>query len=263
MQLAFAARLTRLQPAADEVPRSQAAAQPPARPAAPTNLSSPTPGAEAPATSGEAPRGDPVAAGIPIRTARAATSPAPEAKAPEPAAQSDGPGHSETLGVAPHPEMPAARHNSSPAPAEPHRPATALPPEIAPLQPAARNIRVQVSSEEHRVEVRLSERGGEVRVAVRTPDSQLAGALRDQLPALSARLEQSGFRAETWLPANAQRFDSSSEPVSAPPAPHSHEREPGNREQHEPPHHRAPEPENQTGGDSPPQEFSWLFSSLR
>lgn len=261
MQLAFAARLTRLQAAADEVPRSQAAAQPPARPAAPTILSPATPGAEAPATSGEAPRGDPVPAGIPIRTARAATSPAPAAKAAEPAAQSNEPAHSETLGVAPHLEMPAARHSPAPAAAEPHRPAAALPPEIAPLQPAARNIRVQVSSEEHRVEVRLSERGGEVRVAVRTPDSQLAGALRDQLPALSARLEQSGLRAETWHP--AQHFDFSGEPVSAPPAPHSHERGTGNREQHEPPRHRAPEPETQTGGDSPPQEFSWLFSSLR
>ena len=55
---------------------------------------------------------------------------------------------------------------------------------------------LQVTGGDQRVDVRLTERAGEVQVSVRTPDSQLAGALRDDLAALSARLEQSGFRAE-------------------------------------------------------------------
>jgi hypothetical protein len=37
-----------------------------------------------------------------------------------------------------------------------------------------------------------------LRVAVRTPDTRLAGQLNDHLPALSSRLEQTGYRAEAW-----------------------------------------------------------------
>jgi hypothetical protein len=48
------------------------------------------------------------------------------------------------------------------------------------------------------VEVRVLDRGGEVRVTVHTPDERLAGDLREHLPSLSSRLEQSGLRAETW-----------------------------------------------------------------
>jgi hypothetical protein len=67
---------------------------------------------------------------------------------------------------------------------------------------AARNIQLDVNGGNGRVEVRLTERGGEVEVAVRTPDARLAGALREDLPALSSRLAESGFRAETWHPAS-------------------------------------------------------------
>ncbi len=64
----------------------------------------------------------------------------------------------------------------------------------------ARDIRLQINAGEQRVEIRLSDRGGDIQVAVRTPDSRLAGDLRDNLPALTVRLEQTGFRAETWHP---------------------------------------------------------------
>ncbi len=35
-------------------------------------------------------------------------------------------------------------------------------------------------------------------MAVRTPDSQLAASLRQDLPALVGRLEESGYHTETW-----------------------------------------------------------------
>src|SRR5208283_2126340 len=56
-----------------------------------------------------------------------------------------------------------------------------------------------------RAAVRLVERGGEVHVAVRTSDAGLAADLRQGLPALAAKLEQNGFRTETWHPGAAQR----------------------------------------------------------
>jgi hypothetical protein len=57
-------------------------------------------------------------------------------------------------------------------------------------QPGAQNVDVQVS-----------QRAGEVHVAVRTSDSDLAHGLRQGLPELTGRLETSGYRAETWRPA--------------------------------------------------------------
>jgi hypothetical protein len=84
------------------------------------------------------------------------------------------------------------------------RPSEILPPE-PPADPkpqgAIRDIKLQVASgPQQRVEVRLTERAGEVQVAVRTPDPHLAGTLRENLPTLSTRLADSGFRAETWHP---------------------------------------------------------------
>jgi hypothetical protein len=73
--------------------------------------------------------------------------------------------------------------------------------------PAARDIRLEVNGGERRVEVRLTERAGEVRVAVRTPDDRLAIDLKENLPALSSRLEQAGYRAEMWHGDSLQRLD--------------------------------------------------------
>jgi len=55
-----------------------------------------------------------------------------------------------------------------------------------------------------RVQVRVVERAGEVKVAVHTPDAQLSQALRDRLGELVQRLEQTGYRTETWNPAEAR-----------------------------------------------------------
>lgn len=50
------------------------------------------------------------------------------------------------------------------------------------------------------VEVRVLERAGEVRLSVRTPDTELASSLRQQLGDLVGRLEQTGYQTQTWRP---------------------------------------------------------------
>jgi hypothetical protein len=110
--------------------------------------------------------------------------------------------------MAPHNETPStpARTIEEPAPVmEPSRVDTA--PEPPKAGTPAREIRIELAGGEKRVEVKLSDRGGEVRVAVRTPDVHLAERLRDNLPALSSRLTESGFRTETWHPGPATSID--------------------------------------------------------
>jgi hypothetical protein len=111
------------------------------------------------------------------------------------------------------------------------------------------------------VDVRLIERSGEVRVAVRTPDAQLAGDLRANLSTLATRLEQSGFRAETWHPAI---FHESRRYVEAtlPPANSSHNQD-GSQQGGQ----RQPEPRQQRhstahAAKSQQKEFRWFISQL-
>jgi hypothetical protein len=147
-------------------------------------------------------------------------------------------------------EMPRAQFVDSP-PEPTHPPA------------AAREIRVQVDGLQ-RVELRMVERGGEVHVAVRTPDSRLAGSLREDLPVLSARLEQTGLRAAAWhtgssagerqpaLTSNAgagsgERQDASTSDDG---------RRQQGRQDSKPQQQNAPRKEQR-------KDFQWLFTSLR
>lgn len=50
------------------------------------------------------------------------------------------------------------------------------------------------------VDVRVSERGGEVHVAVHTADTQLRASLQSDLGSLVGKLEQSGFRTDARIP---------------------------------------------------------------
>jgi len=89
-------------------------------------------------------------------------------------------------------------------------------------QPAAvREIRLAVDSGDHRVDVHVTERSGDLHVDVRTPDARLASELREGLTALTARLEQSGFRAEAWHPPAAVQSHSPLAEVRAAAAPDS------------------------------------------
>jgi hypothetical protein len=161
---------------------------------------------------------------------------------------------------APAERAPAARAGSAKT-AELSRPpeATAAP-EPMRVPAAARNIKLEVATGERRVEVRMMERGGDVHLAVRTPDQRLSGALRDNLPELSARLEQTGLRAEAWhTPGNSPRdFEPS---VVAEPNPQS---QPDGRRRQGDPEPRQPEDfQDQRNRKQKGQEFEWFMASLR
>ncbi len=64
-----------------------------------------------------------------------------------------------------------------------------------------RDIRLRLSGQrQERVELQLRDRGGEIKVAVRTPDVRLSEDLRAALPHLGERLERGGYATETWRP---------------------------------------------------------------
>ncbi len=66
---------------------------------------------------------------------------------------------------------------------------------------SVREISLRLSNaDQGAVQVRLSERAGELHVTVRTPDTGLTRGLRDGLPDLMGRLQVNGYRAETWQP---------------------------------------------------------------
>jgi hypothetical protein len=158
--------------------------------------------------------------------------------------------------------------------AKPVRPQDAIESEAKPEATQAvpvRDMKFEVTGGERRVEVRLSERGGEVKMTVRTPDAHLASTLRENLPALSARLAESGFKSEAWHPAassiNERRPAAESSAGGA-----SHDT---NRDANSQPREQDREPQDGAGQRRPhsPQEpilqeqkgrdFAWLMSSLR
>lgn len=88
---------------------------------------------------------------------------------------------------------PAAGQGTGVSSVQAHEPPKA----VTPLK----DISLQVGqTPEQRVEVRIVERSGELRVAVRTPDADLAHGLRQGLSEVVGRLSESGFRTETWHP---------------------------------------------------------------
>lgn len=69
---------------------------------------------------------------------------------------------------------------------------------------ALKDISFQVTqSSSQKVQVRLVEQSGELRVAVHSGDSDLAHGLRQGLPDLIGRLQETGFRTEAWRPSSA------------------------------------------------------------
>ena len=95
--------------------------------------------------------------------------------------------------------------------------ATALaaesPTTLEPTRPEPlRDIALRLTDQnQERVEVRLSDRGGDLRVAVHAADAQLTRDLRDGLGDLVNRLERSGFQAETWKAASTVNAASESD----------------------------------------------------
>jgi hypothetical protein len=86
-------------------------------------------------------------------------------------------------------------------------------PETQPRSAAVplKDISLQVAQPgAQKVEVRVVQQSGELRVAVRTGDSDLAHGLQQGLSDLVGRLQENGFRAEAWRPASTM----SSTPVA-------------------------------------------------
>jgi len=138
--------------------------------------------------------------------------------------------------------------------------------EPAPAAGAARDIQFQVNQGGQRVDVRLTERGGEVHVSVRTPDAQLAGSLREDLPVLSAKLEQRGFRAETWRPAmSTPPLHSGAEETGLSNTPHDGQNPPprqGGQEHQQAPPRRPKQSLAESSTTSQRKYFSWHISQL-
>lgn len=133
-------------------------------------------------------------------------------------------------------------------------------PERLPTTPA-RDIRIALDGGERRVEVRVVERGGGIQVAVRTPDERLAGDLRSDLPALTARLEQAGYRADSWHPPAAPRH------AEARPGATAGEQDDGSGQHESSGQDRRQQQQEQfeppAGRKAQPKESSWLFPSLQ
>lgn len=79
-------------------------------------------------------------------------------------------------------------------------------PDAAPVKSTGplKELSLQLSNQnQERVEVRMVERGGELHVAVRTGNADLAHGLREGISDLVSRLEETGFRTDTWRPVHA------------------------------------------------------------
>lgn len=103
---------------------------------------------------------------------------------------------------APYSDAHLGRTAQSPSTAEVVKTAD-LPPTPVSRPPQSIDLKV-AGADNSQVDVRISQRAGDVQVTVRTPDSDLAQSLRQHLPELSDRLAQSGVNSDIWHPATAQ-----------------------------------------------------------
>jgi nucleosome-remodeling factor subunit BPTF len=110
---------------------------------------------------------------------------------------------------------------SAPQTAAPAAPEPPEAPREQPREPAVRELSLDLrrpstdGRDSGQVSLRVVERGGEVQVAVRTTDPQLAGDLRQNLPDLVSELSGRGYRAETWQPLASSGAEASALPRAA------------------------------------------------
>ena len=156
------------------------------------------------------------------------------------------------------------------AAAKPVRPLDAMESEAPPAAakaPLVRDLKLEVTGGEQRVEIRVSERGGDVKMTVRTPDTELAGALRENLPTLSARLADSGFRSDAWHPAasatNQWRHAGESSGGGASPDANTPSRQQNRQAQDDAGQRRPKSPQEATPQKEKGKDFAWLMSTLR
>jgi hypothetical protein len=117
-----------------------------------------------------------------------------------------------TPAAAPAPATSSAQQNSSSAgAASPVARISEAPAAAVPLTSKSQVTDVSVSvpiprpdaSTDDRVAIRMVQNGAEIHVSVRTPDTQLAQSMRQDLGKLSTGLDQAGFHTEAWRPAAA------------------------------------------------------------
>jgi len=181
--------------------QSEVSAQAPSQDAASGTSGSPT--AAADAASGPAPRPAVLAATGVVRTATA------DNQHPQENSQNSTPPEPINVAATAAPAAPAGHEGSSvpsqpPANVVPVAPTETAPP---PAQAASHEVSLHLGDGNSSVDIRMAERAGEIRVTVHTPDHDLAGSLRADLPDLVGKLRQSGYQAEAWRPAPTAHTD--------------------------------------------------------
>ena len=263
--LAFAGRLVPLpETAAAPTGKSAENVSPPREPTATATPASAAPVSGAPGHSASHEDADRErkAEDRPADTASKATADS----APEPVQPSPDPAAGRVAAAADLPRpvhtaaQPETRAAAAPRQAPPAVRDPAPPP--APTGPA-REIRLQLAGAGQRVEVSLAERAGEVQVSVRTPDGVLAQSLRDHLPALSARLEQSGFHADSWRAGETQPGGRPADWERAAGGAQQSREHSGGHRQSQQNREQARDPRDSAGGRNRKgkgKEFAWLMS---
>lgn len=130
---------------------------------------------------------------------------------------------------------------------------------------AARGIQLQMNAGDEHVEIRVTDRAGELKVDVRTPNSRLAGALRADLPELAARIEQAGYRAETWQPLSSttpDRWRPAESGASSQNMQDESQRQ-GGQQQNEGRRQDSEDGEQAAQRKQDRKDFRWLFNSIR
>ena len=248
-------------PAGGEAPSVAGPAQPAGgpstpQPVVPNKKPEPAPAAEAervPARGARERRTDEAPA------AHIEASPATSAAKPVPPASADTQSRTE-----------AAPERADRAPSEPARPPdgadSVVKPDTAQVH-SVRDMKFEVTGGERRVEVRVSERAGEVKMTVRTPDAPLATTLRENLPALSARLSDSGLKSEAWHPAASShdewRHTARPAEGGASQDAHSQPRQQGEEPQDGAGQRRPRSTQQAPSAKEKGKDFAWLMSSLR
>jgi hypothetical protein len=131
---------------------------------------------------------------------------------------------------------------------------------------AAHDIKLELNSGGQRVEVRLTERGGDIHVAVRTPDARLSGAMREDLPALTAKLEQSGFRTNAWQPGAAAGGERRAAEISTGSSSADSQEHSGQHSQHQQDDSQQQNPKHPTNAanrKTDRKDFAWLLQTYR
>jgi len=207
---------------------------------------------------------------VPARVRKPESLPPPQADSASPATA-----WGSTMSVRTNPDRAPGQldHPGAPEPAPNPEPIQSrIESELPPAPAAPRDIKLEVNSGGQRVEVLVADRGGDVHVAVRTSDTHLAGALRDDLPALSSRLEQTGLRAEAWhTPAPAggdwrrdgERLAGSGSHDSSGQTAQDAREQPGDRGRRQPRGTEKKVYEEQPHRKDKEREFAWFMSSLR